>query len=70
MNRQGFGRVVNPANKFNYQVQQYATNVGTPNMWQLQNVGNTPAYDYPMNSYAGSNKTWYTPKQNLSGYGF
>lgn len=62
-----FGRVINPANRFNYNLQQYATNVGTPNMKQLHNVGQTPAYQYPVST---SNHAWYVPKENLSGYGF
>lgn len=70
MNKQGFGRVVNPANRYNYQVQQYATNVGTPTVKQMHSIAHTPAYQYPVGSMVGGNQTWYTPSQNLSGYGF
>ncbi len=68
--RSSFGRVVNPANRYNYQSQQYATNVGTPTVKQMYSIAHTPAYQYPVGSMVGGNQTWYTPKQNLSGYGF
>lgn len=64
-----FGRVVNPANRLNYQYQQYATNVGTPTVGQMGMISNVPAYSYPVRS-GMSNSAWYVPKQNFGGYGF
>ena len=63
------GISVNPANKFNYQVQQYATNVGTPTESQMHRISHTPAYAYPMKGLQ-SNLTWYNQRQNLAGMGF
>lgn len=64
-----FGRVVNPANRLNYQYQQYATNVGTPTVNQMNMISNVPVYAYPLRS-GMSNSAWYVPNQNFGGYGF
>ena len=69
MNKQGFGRVVNPANVLNYQYQQYANNVATPTVGQIGMISQTPSYAYPVKS-GMSNSAWYVPKQNFGGYGF
>ena len=55
-----------PANRYNYQVQQYATNEGTPTLEKLDKIGGTAAWAYP----TSSNYAWYQPVNNMSGYGF
>lgn len=65
VNRQGFGLI--PANRYNYQLQQYATNEGTPTMQQLGRIGQIPSWSYP--TYM-NNSAWFVPRNNLSGYGF
>jgi hypothetical protein len=64
-----FGRLINPANRLNYQYQQYATNVGTPTRRQMNDLSGTPAYAYPMRNGA-RNFGWYSRDANLDGYGF
>jgi len=69
MKRNSFGMSVNPANRVNYQYEQYATNAGTPTIDQMRNVAHVPTYGYPMQS-GMSNLTTYNVKNNLSGMGF
>lgn len=71
LRRNQFGNVqkssINPANKFNYEIQQYATNASTPTIEQLEKIQQTAAYDYPTNK---SNQSWFYSKNNNDGYGF
>lgn len=57
-NSVAFG-AVNPSNRYNYKIQQYATNVGTPTLRNMKNAAHTGAYSYPLNAKMLSNYTYY-----------
>lgn len=67
-NKSAFGnKTINPTNKYNYQMQQYATNVATPTVHQLDAIQQNPAYQYPSSQ---DNHAWFNSANNFSGYGF
>jgi hypothetical protein len=57
--------------KFNYTINQYATNQGTPNLNQLSKISGNAAYDYPIAgpSANGMNLSWFDSKTNQAGMG-
>lgn len=66
-NESHFG--INPTNRYNYQMAQWATNTGTPTFDQINTLSGRSAYNYPMNSKM-NNAHFYKQRINTSGYGF
>ena len=70
LNKQGFGSdLVNPANRFNYTMTQYANNSATPALTQLESIAGFPTYSAPLSTQM-KNFSSYQTINNFSGMGF
>lgn len=57
--------------RFNYTIQQYGNNAGTPNLNQMHKISGVAAYDFPVAgpSAGGMNLRWFDSKTNQAGMG-
>ena len=63
----GNRRYKSPAVGFNYKINQYAVNEGTPTLNAMTRIGQRAAYSYPSRK---RNETFFSNSTNVSGMGF
>ena len=61
--------VINPANRTNYALYQYANNAATPSLKDVNRLSGVSTYSYPVSSKMDNYSNWDS-KVNLSGMGF